>query len=207
MNDPNAAAQGQLDSEELMFLALQAMEQDRDDEAIQYLKRALVLEPKSGILHHLLGAVYAQLGMIDRAIDEMTQATVCNPQLHMARFQLGMLYFTSANLPEAETASEPLGTLPEDNPLRIFRSGLLHMARDEFPAAVADLKRGLELNTEHPSLNHDMQMLLEMSQQAIAESDAQAAGAAVPAPAPGVPPEGGRHILLSGYQGLADGKK
>jgi hypothetical protein len=136
--------------------------------------------------------------MIDRAIDEMTLATTYAPELHMARFQLGLLHFTSANLPEAEKAWEPLAELPEDNPLFLFRSGLLHLAADEFALSVEQLKRGLERNTEHPSLNHDMRMLVEAAEQAIAENNES--GEAAPAA------DSSRHVLLSGYQGLSGDK-
>src|ERR1043165_7102337 len=103
--------EGQLDAEELMHLALGAMERDRDDEALAYLKRAIALAPDSGLLHHLLGALYAEPGMIDRAIFEMTQAITHVPQLKMARFQLGLLHFTSGDLESAENVWAPLGEL------------------------------------------------------------------------------------------------
>lgn len=195
-----AAPTGELDAEELLFLALRAMEQDRDEEAISLLKRGLLLEPESGILHHLLGAMYAQLGMIDRAIAEMTQATVCAPGLHMARFQLGLLHFTSANLPEAERAWQPLSDLPDDDPLHLFRAGLLHLARDEFAECVAALRRGLELNTEHPSLSHDMRLVAERAEKAMANGG----GDAEPAAPAG---DSSRHVLLSGYQSLGGDAK
>jgi len=195
----NTPAAGQLDAEELTYLALQAMEQNRDEDAINCLKRGLALEPRNGILHHLLGAMYAQLGMIERAIAEMTLATECAPALHMARFQLGLLHFTSGDPQAADDAWQPLAELAEDNPLFLFRAGLLHLACDEFPEAVDLLRRGLAVNTEHPSLSHDMQMLVEMAEQAIAE-----AGAAAEPAAPAADP--GRHVLLSGYQGLGSDK-
>src|SRR5215813_8519573 len=132
MSPTNSSGSGALDAEELLFLALQAMEQDRDEEAITCLKRGIALEPKSGLLHHLLGAMYAQLGMIDRAIEEMTQAITHAPGLQICRFQLGLLHFTSADLQSAERVWQPLSELPAEHPLYLFRSGLLHLARDEF---------------------------------------------------------------------------
>jgi len=199
-----AGPDGQLDAEELMHLALGAMERDRDEDALGYLKRALVLAPDSGLLHHLLGAMYAELGMIDRAIQEMTAAITYGPHLRMARFQLGLLHFTSGDLPSAEEVWEPLAELAEDDALRLFRSGLLHLARDEFVESVAELRLGLEANSEHPSLNHDIEMLVAMAEEAIAAQAAEAnepvsplvVEAAEPAAAPS------QHVLLSGYQGI-----
>jgi tetratricopeptide (TPR) repeat protein len=195
-----APGAGNLDAEELLHLALQAMEQDRDADAISYLKRGLALEPQSGVLHHLLGAMYAQLGMIDRAADEMTQAITLAPQMHMARFQLGLLYFSSANVDKADEIWDPLAELPADNALRLFRAGLLHLAQDEFAEAVQALQAGIERNADHPSLNHDMQMLAELAEEALKEGDK-------PPETEPAPTAEGRHVLLSGYRDVSDSKK
>jgi len=193
------ASTGQLDAQELLYLALQAMEQDRDEEAISCLKRGLALEPKNGILHHLLGAMYAQLGMIDRAIEEMTLAITYEPGLNMARFQLGLLHFTSTDIAAAEKVWEPLLELPAEHPLYLFRSGLLHLARDEFADCIAQLRLGVERNTEHPSLNHDMIMLADVAGEAMAEKNT----AAEDTPAQ---TNSSQHVLLSGYHGLRSDK-
>jgi len=208
MNKINSPA-GALDAEELMFLALRAMEEDRDEYAIDCLKRGLALDPRNGALHHLLGAMYAQLGMIDRALKELTAAVTLAPEQHMARFQLGLLHFTSGDIASAETVMEPLSALPDDEPLNLFRQGILYLARDEFEQSIACLTRGLELNTEHTSLNHDMQLLAEAAQAVIDEGDPEEGSldadedthdSAEPTS------ESGRHVLLSGYQ-APGGKK
>ena len=200
---------GQLDAEELLFLALRSMEKDEDDEAIQYLKRGLALEPESGILHHLLGAMYAQLGMVDRGIDELKLATHFNPQLHMARFQLGLLHFTATDLAAADDAWRPLGELAEDHALRLFRDGLLQMGQDRFADAVATLRRGLDANNDYESLNADMEMMVEMCEKVVAEENTgQSAQPVSVPPVPAAPPPApGRHVLLSGYQGAGDTRK
>src|SRR5262249_40439467 len=187
-----APTSGDLDAEELLHLALKAMEDDRDEDAISCLKRAIGLEPKSGTLHYLLGAMYAQLAMIDRAIGEMTLATRFEPTLHMAHFQLGLLHFTSGHPEAAEAAWEPLLQLDQEHPLVLFRAGLLHLARDEFEECAATVRRGLEANTEHPSLNHDMRMVAEKAEEA---ARAQVAASAAE-------PGADQHVLLSGYRQL-----
>src|SRR5262245_57558625 len=93
---------GQLDAEELLHLAMKALERERDEDAMAYLKRGLVLQPRSGLLHYLLGALYAQLGIDGRAIEELNQAVAYSPELHSARFQLGLLHYASTNFEAAE---------------------------------------------------------------------------------------------------------
>ena len=45
-----------LDAQELMHLALKAMEQDRHEDVLLFLKQALVQEPEEGRLHYLQAA-------------------------------------------------------------------------------------------------------------------------------------------------------
>jgi tetratricopeptide (TPR) repeat protein len=186
---------GDLDAEELLHLALKAMEEDRDEDAISCLKRAIGLDPKSGTLHYLLGAMYAQLGMVDRAIGEMSLATRFAPALHMAHFQLGLLHFTSGEPDAAEAAWEPLLELDPNHPLVLFRAGLLHLARDEFAESAAAIRHGLEVNTEHPSLSHDMRMVAEKAEEAARAQ--QGGGQAEPTASPAASEQ---HVLLSGYR-------
>jgi tetratricopeptide (TPR) repeat protein len=196
-----------LDADELLHLSLKAMEQDRDEDALTLLKRALAVAPDSAVLHHLLGAMYAQLDMTDRAIAEMTRAVELEPRLEMARFQLGLMHYTSADIETAAKVWEPLAQLAADHHLALFRSGLLHLVSDEFEEAARDLLRGIELNTDHPSLNDDIRKLIELAEEAVNEAlaeleDKESPEAAAPAPA-----DGARHVLLSGYQGLHEDKK
>ena len=51
---------GALDAEELLHLALQAMEQNRDEDAISCLKRAIALEPENPHYRNNLGKVVAK---------------------------------------------------------------------------------------------------------------------------------------------------
>jgi tetratricopeptide (TPR) repeat protein len=191
------ATSGDLDAEELLHLSLKAMEEDRDEDAISLLKRGIGLEPQNGTLHYLLGAMYAQIGMIDRAIGEMTLATRFSPTIHMAHFQLGLLHFTSGHLDPAAAAWEPLLALGPEHPLVLFRAGLLHLARDEFDDCAATIRHGLELNSEHASLNDDMRMVAEKAEEA-ARAQRNGAEAERDAAADNV----GQHVLLSGYRQL-----
>jgi len=91
------------------------------------------------------------------------------------------------NVPAAQSAWEPLSALPPDDPLVLFRSGMMHLARDEFEACIDDLRRGIAMNTSPPALNGNMAMVIDKAQAAIAARNAP-------------PLESGQHVLLAGYQ-------
>ena len=151
--DHQATAAGDLDAQELLHLALKAMDEQRDAEAISLLKRGVALAPDDGRMHYLLGAMHAQLQMYDRAIEEMQRAVALAPHIDMAHFQLGLLLLTSGQVDAARTAWAALEALPAEHPLMLFRTGLLELVNDDFDRCIDHLRRGIELNAEQPPLN------------------------------------------------------
>lgn len=192
-----------LDAEELMHLALKAMAQDRDDDAILFLKHALQLSPEEGRLHYLLGAVHAQLGMGERAIREIERALSYDPTLGTARFQLGLLYMSNDQEALARKAWMPLDELDADNALRLFKEGMTRFMDEDYAGAVGLLQRGIELNEEVESLNDNMRQVLEQAQAMLEAGDAPAE-AITPRGAEldrdGRDPAAQQHVLLAGYR-------
>jgi Flp pilus assembly protein TadD len=193
MDQHATAPAGNLDAQELLHLALKAMEDQRDAEAISLLKRGIELEPRDGRLYYLLGAMHAQVRMYDRAIEEMQRAVELAPHIEMAHFQLGMLLLTSGQVDAARTAWSALDGLDSDHALKLFMTGMLALVADDFDGCIANLRRGIERNTEQPPLNRDMQRVIEAA-------EAARAGQVQPG---STPPESGtaaRHVLLAGYR-------
>lgn len=161
-----------LDTAELLHLALEAAGRNDHGAAISYLKQALDLPAGTTAsstdyarLLYLLGAEYAQIGLMDRAQEQMARAVEMDPGLHTARFQLGLLLLTQAR-PEA--ALEVLAPLKDLGPQQAFfhlEAGLAHLVRDEFTACRESLLQGMELNAASAApnlaLNADMQKILD----------------------------------------------
>jgi tetratricopeptide (TPR) repeat protein len=171
--------------DELTRKALEASARDDAESAIAFLKQATELDGSAAVPHYLLGAEYAQIGIIDRAIAEMGRAVENDPDLAIARFQLGLLHLTSGRVEEAAATWQPLETLGELHPLRLFQAGLLQMAQDRFAEAKFLIAEGIERNTDNAPLNRDMKMVIAQIERA--ES---------------APPEaaGGDHVLVSAYK-------
>lgn len=185
-----------LEVEELKHLALKAMNGNKDEDAIRFLKQAIALAPERGELHYLLGAMHAQIGMLERAIEEVTRATALAPDLHAARFQLGLLHFSSRDFEQAKQTWKPLlDSLEEDDPLRLFAAGLIELGYDRFEDCIAMLRRGIALCASE-ALNADMRRVITEAEKALAGQVA-AAGAPSSMLASSAEPQ---HILLAGYQ-------
>jgi tetratricopeptide (TPR) repeat protein len=215
-----------LDAEELLHLALKSIEEGRDADTLALVKRAIALQPENGVLHHLLGAAYAEIGLPDRASSEWTLALQLDPALKVCRFQLGLLHLTMADPAAALAAWQPLEDLPPDDPVGLFRSGMVRLVQGDYRGCIDDLRHALEVNTESPALNRDMQVVIARAEQIIANGGVPPApgpaAARGPAPAPSAagpgesptpspaaqsPAPAARHVLISGYEGLASRPK
>lgn len=160
-----------LDGTELLHLALEASGRDDHGAAIQYLKQAIDLPAGSTAMSgdyakylYMLGAEYAQIGMMDRAAENMAQAIEMDPDLHTARFQLGLLHITCAQPAQALSVLAPLEKLPADSAFHHFGTGLQYLIADQIGACREALLKGIELNSASAvpnlALNADMQKLL-----------------------------------------------
>jgi len=156
MMTPETAGSVDLDESELLHLALHAMGEDHHDESMRLLKRTLTAYPRSAQAHYLLGAEHAQIGMYDRAVDEMAEAVRLDPSLTSAHFQLGLLHVTAGRVREAQAAWSPLDRLPPDDPLRLFKSGMLHLVHNELALCAQELRAGIAHNKLNEALNNDM---------------------------------------------------
>lgn len=151
----------QLDTDELLHLAIQASKMQRQDQAITYLKQAVQKNPENADVLYMLAAEHAQIGLYERAAEEMTQALALNPDLHTARFQLGLLYLSSGKAEPALATLQPLTQLKQDDFFYCFSQGLVHLIRDEFADCKRLLEEGIELNKVNPALNQDMMKILD----------------------------------------------
>jgi tetratricopeptide (TPR) repeat protein len=75
---------------------LAASQADRTDDALALFHQAAEHTPASGLPHFLIGAELAQLGRMDEAEAAYANAVLLAPDLLMARYQLGLIQFTSA---------------------------------------------------------------------------------------------------------------
>lgn len=181
-----------LDAEELKHLALKAMKAGHDDDALRWLKDALALAPRDGELHHLLGMAHSNIGMLDRAVEELGRALELAPGLVNARFQLGLLLFIGREHERARGVWQPLlDALAEDHPLRLFSIGLTQLGQGEVELSIATLEQGVSL-CGNARLNQHMLGIAAEARRHLADSAAAVEDAA-PAPA-------SQHVLLSGYE-------
>ena len=116
----------------------------------------LKAEPSSPIPHFLAGAEYAQAGWIAEAEASYATAVQLSPGFDIARYQLGLLQFTSGRAAVAQVTWEPLFALREGHYLRCFVEGFAALAADRFEAALALYSAGMQANRANPPMNADI---------------------------------------------------
>lgn len=188
-----------LDQDELLQLAKNASGADDSATALAYLKEAVSRADATGAAHYLLGAEYAQIGMYERAVNEMESALALDPALTTARLQLGLLWIGGGAVDRADSVLAPLAELAADDPLRHFGAGLQRLIKNQLDDAAARLEQGIALNGSNAALNKDMRKIIDEIARVRAGGAPQPAAAQAPSAAPAA--EDTQHILLSAYTG------
>ena len=158
-----------LDNEELLRLSLDAMNSNRDADAMMMLKTLLEREPGDANAQYLLAALHAQIGMIDRAEEGFKRAVALAPGMGMARFQLGQLLLVKGDNTTARNTLEPL-TSQQDS-MGAYARALFAIAGDDVDGAIRYLGDGLALPQAVPALQQDMDNLRTRLLAALQQQD------------------------------------
>ncbi|MCO7223699.1 M48 family metallopeptidase [Pleionea sp. CnH1-48] len=149
-----------LDLEELMHLAIHASSNGRNDDAINYLKKAQEIDTENAHIAFLLAAEYAQIKMYDRALTLFEKTTQLAPELSVARLQWGLLLIMLEQSDNAKATLEPLTDLEEESPYKMFSKGLLALLEEQMDEAKALFAKGIESNHENEPLNNDFRRII-----------------------------------------------
>jgi Flp pilus assembly protein TadD len=136
-------------------------------EMIASFMQSYPLDPR---LHFLSGSVLAGLQRYSEGRSAMARAVEISPEYSLARFQLGFLDLTSGNAVEAIGVWQPLFSLSDNEPLRVFAEGLTHLINDDFSEARRLLEKGMVMNRGNPAINADMQLILDEIEGKVSDS-------------------------------------
>lgn len=168
----------------LMTQGMAASQADDSTQAIECFQQASVAAPQAGLPQFLLGAEFAALGDMDKAEAAFANATRLASEFPMARYQLGLLQFSSGRPAIALLTWQPLLQLPDTDPLPHFVNGFATLAHDRFEEALHHFEQGLALNTSNPALSSDIEKVI----------------AGIRAVTPHAASEAEAHVLLGNYQ-------
>ncbi|WP_455211764.1 tetratricopeptide repeat protein [Kaarinaea lacus] len=150
-----------LDPDKLFDLALKASQANDTQKSIGIIKTALDQSPDDARMWYMLGTLYGDIGIYDKAVLNMEKALEIDPNYAIARFHLGLLHLMAGQQNAADTTWLPLNALGETHYLTLFKAGLLKIVEDEIEQGIALIREGINRNHLVESLNKDMETVIE----------------------------------------------
>lgn len=144
-----------LEAPEYLQLAIHASHENQHHTALDYLNKALELEPGHAGVRYFLAAEYAELGLFPRAARCMAEALELDPGMDLARFQLGLLHLQLQEPEQARATFETLFSVSTDDSLRAFADAYLSLFNDDQQNAIGKFEAGLAI-CENAALKGDM---------------------------------------------------
>lgn len=173
--------------EELVRSGLAASQADDTPRALDLFRQAAAVAPQWAVPHFLLGSEYAAAGDYAQAEGAMARAVVVDPGFHIARYQLGLLQYSS-NRPQAALVTwQPLLEQNQMPWLSLFARGFAALAQDQMDEARKLFSEGLTAPDAEPAVCADIRRVL----------DALDAQSAPPVPAPTELTQA--HLLVAAY--------
>ena len=86
---------GEQSPEAIVDAGVAASRSTESEQALRLFARASALSPRWAIPHLLMGSEYASTGKFDEAETALANAVLLDEELHIARYQLGLLQFSS----------------------------------------------------------------------------------------------------------------
>jgi tetratricopeptide (TPR) repeat protein len=194
------ATQKSLNDEDIATLLVELQTLNYEQSALKLTQLANLYTSDARVLL-LLAGEHAQAGKMDLAEASFLSALQCEPHYAIARFQLGLLQFTSARPAVASVTWAPLDDLPENDPLRLFKTGFEYLAQNKTAEATHAIELGIHENKSNAPLNTDMRKVLTAI-----EGLSLLGNTSTPAPSQptdiAAPEEATEHFLMSAYRNL-----
>lgn len=192
------------DPDALLREAIAASQRGDTEAALRLLASVTEVAPQAAIPHLLAGAELAQAGRYAEAEAALARALLADAGLHIARYQLGLLQFTSGNVAMALLSWQPLLELGDGHALSLFVQGFAQLAQDSMSEAARLFHAGMDANTDNAPLNADIRLVLQRMADTVASGQAPAPAPAPAAAAAAAPEQAttDTHVLLSNYGSL-----
>jgi len=181
----------------LLSDAIEASARGDVELALKLFAQATEVPETAAWAHFLMGSEFAALGRMEEAEAGFSSAVLLAPRLEVARYQLGLLQFSSGRVPAALLTWQPLAEGAPDTAFCQWINGFSALARDEFDVARNYFQAGLQLNTDIPPMSADIQRVIAEIDKLLASATAMPIGDSdLPSEATEA---GAEHVLLSNY--------
>lgn len=145
----------------LLAQGLDASRADQRELALDLFSRASAADPSSGVPHFLMASEHATAGDFIAAELSFACAVLLAPDFPLARYQLGLLQYSTKRAAVALVTWQPLLLLPANDALPHFVRAFTALAQDDFAEALAHFRSGLACEVANPALEGDIVQLVD----------------------------------------------
>jgi len=149
------------DLDRLLAEGMAASREGQRESALALFRRASEADPASALPHFLLASEQASAGDFALAELSFANALLLAPDFALARYQLGLLQFSSNRAPVALLTWQPLFQLPQEDALLHFVRGFAALAHNAFGESLAHFRQGLQCQPANPALCSDILQVVE----------------------------------------------
>jgi protein O-mannosyl-transferase len=130
--------------------------ESRLDEAGQYYKKALNLEPRFALAYCNLGTIYYKQGNLKEAEDNYQKAISIEPKFPLALYNICSIYFQQQKLVEAEDYCKRAVTFDRDFTKAYFALISIYVSKENFEEAIKLVEeleaRGVDVESNMPEV-------------------------------------------------------
>ncbi|MBC5784231.1 hypothetical protein H8N03_14865 [Ramlibacter sp. USB13] len=145
----------------LIRQGLAASRDNRREAALDLYAQAGAVLPGSGIPHFLIGSEHASAGDLAAAEAAFATAVLLSPDFPLARYQLGLLQFSSQRAAMALVTWGPLLSLGPADSLGHFVRGFAALAEERLEESAQHFASGLACADANPAVASDIRQVLE----------------------------------------------
>jgi tetratricopeptide (TPR) repeat protein len=135
------------------------------DSAIQYIRKALELNPASADALYNLGNVYKDSGRLNEAIDCFQQSLKLNPQNADAYNNQGMIYKDKGQLNDAIASFKKAIQLNPNHVIAYYNLGVIYKDKKQFNDALGCYEKVVELNPNIMAAYYNLGMIYHEREQ------------------------------------------
>ena len=125
-------------------------------EAIRFLNKAILIQPKHANSYHNLGYVFVELGELEKAKELFFKAIEIEPKHGDAHFNLANTYKQMRNFKKAKEFYEKTIHIQPNNPSAYNNFANVCKQLGEFPKAINAYNKAIELKPDHPRAHHNL---------------------------------------------------
>ena len=132
----------------LHLLGVIAFQDDRNDQAVELILRAIAVKPGTAEFHNSLGVVHRKLGHLDKAVASYKRAIFISSDYVEALTNLGKAYQAQGKYDDAISSFDKAIACKPDHAIAHTNLGAVYLELGHLDEAVASLKRAISINSE-----------------------------------------------------------